>query len=390
MKASRKQKLKWGQPKTRILLAMGYYDREIHCGVARYCRESDWSLDSSMSHYGVLPRHWAGEGIITLFHARRPELTAFVKAQGVPYVNLSKGTTGKRGKLPPVGLDNAAISELVVRHFLDRGYRNFAFLRLTDNWVEKERREVFEAAVKAAGRRYQCLDGRVVFDPANVGDLVAWLATVLPDVPLPLAVMAQDDQNAALVLRACELAMLGVPEQIALCGVDNEELICENASVPLSSVDCDLEGLGYEAAKALHRLMQGKPPPKTCLRIAPKGLVIRKSTDMVAIPDVDVATAVSFIRDHFRDPIGVGDVAAQTSLGRRRLHDAFVKHTGHGVSHEITRMRLEHAIELLRTTDHKLAAIADEVGFSSAPYMSAVFQRELSRSPGSFRTKQRD
>jgi hypothetical protein len=81
----------------------------------------------------------------------------------------------------------------------------------------------------------------------------------------------------------------------------------------------------HEAAKALHRLMQGEPPPKTCLRIAPKGLVIRKSTDMVAIPDV------SFIRDHFRDPI------------------------------------------------------ANEVGFSSAPYMSAVFQRELSRSPGSFR-----
>jgi len=53
-------------------------------------------------------------------------------------------------------------------------------------------------------------------------------------------------------------------------------------------------------------------------------------------------------------------------------------------------MRLGHAIELLRTTDHKLAAIAAEVGFSSAPYMSAVFQRELNRSPGSFRTKQRD
>ncbi len=385
MKTSREQKVTWGRPKPRILLAMGYYDRAIHCGVARYCRESGWSLDSSMSHYGVLPRHWAGEGIITLFHARRPALTAYVKAQDVPYVNLSKGTTGKRGKLPPVGLDNAAISELIVRHFLDRGYRNFAFLRLTDNWVEKERREAFEAAVRAAGRRYQCLDGRVAFDPANVGDIVAWLATVLPSAPLPLAVMTQDDQNAVLVLRACELAMMGVPEQVALCGVDNDELICDNASVPLSSVDCNLEELGYEAAKALNRLMQGNSAPKTCLRIAPKGLVIRKSTDMVAISDVDVATAVSFIRDHFRDPIGVGDVAAQTSLGRRRLHDALVKHAGHGVSHEITRMRLEQAIELLRTTDNKLAAIADEVGFSSAPYMSAVFRRELSRSPGSFR-----
>ena len=389
MKPSRKQKLKWGQPKTRILLAMGYYDREIHCGVAKYCRESGWALDSSMSHYGVLPRHWDGEGIITLFHPRRPDLTAYVKGRRVPFVNLTRGTAGRRGKLPPVGLDNAAISELVVRHFLDRGYRNFAFLRINDNWVERERRLAFESAVDAAGQNYRCLDARASAAMAD-GDLVPWLVQALPSFPLPLAVMAQDDQNAALVLRACELAMLGVPEQIALCGVDNEELICENASVPLSSVDCDLEGLGYEAAKALHRLMQGEPPPETCLRIVPKGLVIRKSTDMVAIPDVDVATAVSFIRDYFRDPIGVGDVAAQTSLGRRQLHDVFVKQMGHGVSHEITRMRLEHAIKLLRTTDSKIAAIANEAGFSSAPYMSAVFQRELKRSPGSFRTKQRD
>ncbi len=364
---------------------MGYYDREIHRGVARYCREAGWTLDSSISHYGILPGHWEGEGIITLFHARRPELTAYVKARGVPFVNLNKGTTGKQGQLPPVGLDNEAISQLVVRHFLDRGYSNFAFLRLTDNWVECERRLAFEAAVKAAGRHYRCLDARNTGDAAEADNLVPWLARTLPTFAFPLAIMAQDDQSAATVLRACEMALLGVPTQVALCGVDNEELLCDNASVPLSSVDCNLEGLGYEAAKALDRILQGKPPSRTCRRIAPKGLVIRKSTDAVAIPDVNVATAVSFIRDHFRDAIGVDDVTAHTKLCRRRLHDAFVKHTGHGIAHEITRVRLEQAIELLRNTDKKLATIARETGFSSAPYMSAVFQRQLKCSPGSFR-----
>ena len=384
MNTSRSKVAKWGKPKPRILLAMGYYDREIHYGVARFCRESDWTLDSSMSHYGKLPDYWEGNGIITLFHARRPNLTAYVKSAGVPYVNLSRGTTGTSGKLPPVGLDNVAISELVVRHFMDRGYQNLAYLRLSDNWVEKERRLAFEAAVEKEGLQYLCLDARSAFFETGKR-LVPWLAQVLPALPMPLAVMAQDDMNAAMVLQACEMAILGVPEQVAICGVDNDILVCENTSVPLSSVDSNLESLGYEAAKALSRLMQGESASGSCLRIAPKGLVIRKSTDMVAITDEHVATAVSFIRDHFRDLISVDDVAERSGLSRRSLYDAFVKQMGHGVSVEITRLRVEYAIDLLRNTNDKLSAIAIRAGFSSAPYMSAVFQRTLKRPPGSFR-----
>ena len=89
------------------------------------------------------------------------------------------------------------------------------------------------------------------------------------------------------------------PEQVAVLGVDNDPVICDCVQVPLSSVRHDLEGMAYEAAALLDRLINGEPPPKIPKRIPPKGVVTRKSTEVLAVEDPEVARALSYIQANF-------------------------------------------------------------------------------------------
>lgn len=211
------------------------------------------------------------------------------------------------------------------------------------------------------------------------------MAEELKKLPTPLGVLALNDVVAAEVIDAAELAGLSVPTDIAVLGIDNDPVLTELGTVPLSSIDIARERVGYEAAALLDRLMRGEPAPQSPILVQPLGVVTRRSTETIAVHDADIARAARYIRDHFREPICVADVAAHTFLSRRRLQDRFQAAIGHGMNEEITRQRLEFAKHLLTQTNHKIAMIASLSGFSSAHRMSKVFQRVLSTTPQTYR-----
>jgi LacI family transcriptional regulator len=206
---------------------------------------------------------------------------------------------------------------------------------------------------------------------------------------LPLAVMALNDHVAIEVLEACETAQLRVPERVAVLGVDNDQLVTNLTSVPVSSVDSSRERIGYEAAALLDRLIDGQPKPREPILIPPAGVVTRTSTDILAVPDADVAIAIRYIWAHACEPISVNDVAAETSLSRRRMQDLFLRHVGHTISDEIRRRRVDHAKRLLAETQTKVGLIANQSGFGSAERMSKVFKQVVGLTPHAYRERYR-
>lgn len=198
--------------------------------------------------------------------------------------------------------------------------------------------------------------------------------------------MAANDARARQVLEACQQIPAAVPDEVAVIGVDNNELICNLSIPPISSIIHGGERLGYEAAAFLKRLMAGRSSPSGYLPIVPPaGVATRQSTDTLAINDADVATAVRFIRDHAVRPLQVRDVVAQVNVSRATLEKRFNLLVGRTIHSEIRRVQIREVQQLLRTTDLPLHKIAERTGFRYVQYLAAVFRQVCGQTPGQYR-----
>jgi LacI family transcriptional regulator len=371
----------------RVLMALGYYDLQLHRGITRYAREAGWALDTSMAHYGVIPEHWRGDGVITILLSERDDITRFIRRQKVPVVALY--ADAPRVRIPRVVLDDVRIGQLAAEHLLERGFTDLGFYRFSGYQAVREREAGFRHAVQQAGRNFHLLDWHGAAQKRRRQSWFDWLQRELSRLPLPIAIMAQSDHRATYLLSACEAAGLAVPEQVALIGVDNNDQACEFASVPLSSVDCDRESMAYEGAQLLDRLIRGVRPPRRPITIAPRGVVVRHSSDIYAVADPATARALQFIREHLREPIGVEDVIRASRTSRCGLYRAFHQHVGRSVGEEIDRQRVEHAKKLVRETRHKLHVIARLSGFSGAEHLTRTFRRVTGAPPSAYRRQLR-
>ncbi len=201
--------------------------------------------------------------------------------------------------------------------------------------------------------------------------------------------MACDDCRGREVLEACRTAGIRVPEEMAVIGVDNDELLCELADPPLSSVALNAEAGGYQAAMLLDRMMHGRQCEPARLTVEALHVVTRRSTDIVAIDDPVVAAALRYIHDHAATAIGIGDVVEHVLLSRRALEMRFKAVTGRTPLVELRRVRLERAKRLLHETDLSLTRVASAAGFSSETYLIQVFRQELGITPARYRRRLR-
>jgi LacI family transcriptional regulator len=208
-------------------------------------------------------------------------------------------------------------------------------------------------------------------------------------LPKPAAVFSSNDVPARHLAEMCRALGLLVPEEVALLGVDNDELECLLCHPPLSSVVNPAEQIGYEAARLLDRLMSGRQPPRRPIHVPPTHVVTRQSTDIVAVADPDVSQAAAFIRDHAAENIGVADVVLALSMARRRLERRFRGCLGRTILDEIQRVRVERAKHLLAETDLPIPVVANRSGFSTPQRLAAVFRRATGQSPTAYRRQVR-
>ena len=287
---------------------------------------------------------------------------------------------------PAVYSDDQAIAQLAAEHLLDRHFRNFAFVGVErSNW-SRQRQIAFAEAIHDAGCKcqiYSPLSRRRFRESWEGGqdDLAEWLE----ELPKPIAVMAAHDLRALCILDACRRVDLAVPEQIAIIGVDNDDVLCDLADPPLTSVAHQLDRIGHQAASLLDRMMAGEAPPAEPLFVPPLRIVTRRSTDAVAISDPIIASALRFIREHACDSISVQQVVRHSGLSRRALERGFAKYFGSTPHEQIVELQLGRVQQLLMETEFTLEEIAHRAGFSSSAYLGALFKKRMEQTPGEYR-----
>ena len=211
--------------------------------------------------------------------------------------------------------------------------------------------------------------------------LVEWLRSL----PKPVGIFATNDLRGQHVLDACGRDNVAVPEQAAVIGVDNDELLCGLCNPPLSSVIPNPERIGYEAASWLDRLMQGETTAVMEVEVPPKGVAVRQSSDVFAVSDPTVAAALRFIRERACYGVTVQEVLGHLAVSRSWLERSFRKLLNRSPQAEIRNVQLKRCKELLRTTTLSLEKIAQLTGFEHPEYMNVVFKREVGETPGRFR-----
>ena len=383
-----------------VLLLLGYYNVSLHGGIIRYAGEAGWALDDSYVRSGMPPVWWSGDGILGLITTPKDVRAWENFSPDLPLVDLSKGwiansmpaadrTTGI-GR-PRVFYDNAKIGRMAAGHFLQRGFKHIAYFNIGNYWLETERIPVVRARVEEAGASFYELDYHRHFSRASktpLQDRIAaqkWLTETIAALPKPLGIVLTSDDWATCVLQACDDAGVAVPEEVGVLGCDNDPTVCTCTPVPLSSIDVNWDAIGYEAARLLGRIMDGKAPPAEPVLIPPAGVVTRMSTNILAVPDPQIARALRYIWEHFPEPIGSDKVAQEVGLNRRTLERGFREHLGRSVWYEITRVRVDRAKVLLAESSLKAHQVAEQCGFAGIVAFSKVFLRLTGMRPSEFR-----
>jgi LacI family transcriptional regulator len=370
----------------RVLVALGWYDYRLHRGIEKYALEHGWQLSAGLAREKVIPWGWNGDGILAWLGAG-DDLAKFVVEAKKPTVDFSN----RRPHLPFARVleDHAHAARLVAEHFLTRGVLHFAYYSDSDNWSYEERGDGFVSALRDSG--YACTWLRWHKSPAYRADRGQWsakrkwLAAEIQSMPKPLGIFAANDDHAVDILDACESTRIPVPEQVAIVGAENYLLAPDAMRTPISTVDTNLEAMGYQGAALLDQLMNRKAAPKEALHIPALGVVTRKSSDLLAVAHQGVARSLRFIWDRGHESISVKDLVEVAAMSRRGLHKAFLEHVGRTPGQEIQRVRIERAKRLLAESNQKIEALAHLCGYQSANSFCIAFKQATGLSPKQFR-----
>ncbi len=361
------------------------FSRELLHGIRDWMRaHGSWAIHLSEQGRGNTPplwlQNWRGDGIIARIETRR--IADAVRACGVPVVNVS--ASGLATEFSIVISDSAAIARTAAEHLMVRGLSRFGYCGDARFAWSTTHGQHFAAAVKARG--FPChVYPAVARDSADWGREQRKLAAWLKKLPKPCGVMTCYDIRGQQVLDVCRALGLRVPEDVAVIGQHNDELLCELCDPPLSSVTPNARRIGHEAARTLDSLMRGRRIGEPMLCIPPKGVVARQSTDLVAVDDPRLASAMRFLRAHAFEPIGVEEIARAAGMSRSLLERRFRPAFGDSPWNFVLRLRVDAARNLLINTPLPFADIAERTGFGTAEHLSAMFQRLTAQTPGQIR-----
>ncbi len=368
------------------------FDRKVIRGITAYVpQHGQWSLYVEEDPLDKIPDlgSWHGHGIIGNFDDKG--VAESVSGLAIPVVGFGGGSGwyDPGSGIPYISKDNRGVARLAAEHLIERGFQNFGFCGLPPNRINgwsKKRADAFYEIITEAGFSCSTFSGRHT-SARKWSELQHELAEWLDSLEKPLGLMACNDSRARHVLEACRNIGARVPEDVAVIGVDNDEMICELARPPLTSIDQGARRIGYESARLLDRLMVGEQVPESPHVVQPEGVVTRQSTDTLAIEDPEVCAALQVIRWTPIDRLQVQDVVDAVSVSRSTLENRFKGLLGRTIHAEIYRQRIDQAKRLMVTTDVPLKQIASDVGFATIQYMTSQFRRHVGLTPAEFRRR---
>jgi LacI family transcriptional regulator len=355
------------------------YGRGVIRGIMSFCRVNPhWVITVEPAwSFGAPPdvTKWEVDGLIVQTFSR--EFENRVLRLKIPTTNVSNFCL-QPNRLPTVLPDDAAVGRIAADYLLSLGFQDLGFLWPGEMLYGKLRMEAFVARAKEAGATVSICNARE-------RDIGQWVA----GVPKPLGILGCNDDWAHRLLNAIRRHGVKVPDEIAVLGVDDDELFNTLVTPSLSSIALPAEQIGFEAAAMLDRIMDGDRAPASPLLLSPLKVVPRQSTDVLTLSDPDVVLALRFIREQATRPLQVDDVLDHVALSRRSLERRFRQFVGHSISHEIRRMHIERAKHLLISTDLAMSQVAQASGFTSATRLGIVFHAEVGEPPTEFRRRSR-
>jgi len=324
------------------------------------------------------------DGIIATINDRR--MAKVLGLTGLPAV--VEPAKNQIPDFPSIFDSTDAAGQTCAEHLLSLGLNNFAFCGFENFCWSGARKRGFDKKILDVG--FQTYSYKV----PRSGAQVRWdneqtaLAEWLRSLPKPLGLMTCNDDCGHYVIEACQIAGLRVPDDVAVIGVDDDELICDLIDPPLSSAALNHEQVGYKAAELLDKMIAGEKVEKeTFIPLEPSHIVVRQSTDVLAVNDHDLVKAVRFIREHSKRAIQVRDVVEAVALSRRVLERRFREVFKKSVYDEIRRVRVERATRMLLETDLSVSQIATSLGFPSDKHVGRYFRGEKGMTPQQYREK---
>ena len=379
----------------KILLALTNHlkiHRDIHMGVVQYIESvnRNWDLMAPQKFKPLETyrwiRNWEIDGVIGPTGSL-DEIQA-VQELSTPFVSISSGNldSGIEIPFPIVQQDDWAVGRMAAEYLLEQGFRNIAFYYWGFILDNNPRGQGFIKTLTKNGVTPEIVNTRGN-QWMNNSSSPGW--RMLRKIPKPAAIFGFDDSRAENVHRACRHMGISIPEQVAILGVTNDENICFTRRPHLSSIELDGRKIGLKAAKTLDSLMRGRKPPARPALIPPTEVIVRQSSDIIAIDDPLIAKAVRYIREKACVPIGLTDVVNCVPVGRETLAKRFKKAMGRTIFQEIRRVQIHRVNLLLRTTDMSLDKIAAETGFEDGIALSHAYRTFTKSPPGAYRKDHR-
>lgn len=375
-------------PKVALLVdTSSTWGRNVIAGVISYTRtHGRWNIfveARGMEEAMQLPRGWMGDGVIA--RVGSATMAAHLHSKRIPVVNVS-GIELRGSTFPQVSTNLVASARLAADHFLERGFRHFAYFSLSGLDYVTRHQQAFMDAVKSAGGDFASLTVKpqAGAEPDWRLDLVK-LGEWVKSLPKPVAVLCWNASGAREMIFACQEVGLQVPEEVAVLSQSDDDVLCEAAQIGISGVRVAATVIGFQAAKLLDQLMRGNKPPKQPLSIPPLSIASRQSTDTLAVRDPALVKALGFIRQQATLPVLVSDVAKHAGVSRRALERKFLEVLLRTPAEELRRHQLDRVRQLLTETDLPMPIVAEKSGFGSQAYLSAVFRKHFNQTPMRYR-----
>lgn len=329
-------------------------------------------------------KNWKADVVIGQFEPN--EDVSLFRQAGI--VAIAQDYISRFDSIPNITADYLLTGDAAARRFLSRGFQHFGFFGYSGVCWSTERCEGYRKAIEEAGFG----DHFYLYDKQQINSL--WfsdqprISEWLMSLPRPIAIFACDDTQGNVLLQACANSGIKVPSEVAILGVDNDEVLC-NMSVPaLSSINVDIEKGGYEAAEMAERMVKDPNYKGHDIVLMPQNIVSRTSSNIFATQDQAVLTALQFISENVDHKIIVTDVLKQVPLSRRLLEQRFRKETGTTIYQYISNLRMDRFAELLLSTTEPVSEIAALMDEPDTKSISRRFQALKGCTPSEFRKRE--
>jgi LacI family transcriptional regulator len=351
------------------------FGRQLIMGIANYSKlYGPWSfykepidLKSSIPHL----TSWKPDGIIM----RDSLITKELLKLNIPTIVAIHNSTYPK-KLPTIKTNSKAIAKMASQHFLEKGLKNLAYCGFDDYEWSTGRGKYFAIFNRKAGYKTHTYVQQKKAKNSDWENEQRHVSEWVDSLPKPVAIFACNDDRGQHILEVCKLINLKVPEDVAVIGVDNDPMICDLGDPPLTSIALNVESAGFEAAKLMDHMITNRTLSGEQILVSPIHLVQRQSSDILAVSDPEVNSAINFIKKNAQNKILVKDVVKETSLSRRTLERKFKQTIRRSIYGEIKRVRIELIAKMLIETDLPISHITSLFNFTDVEHISRYFKLE--------------